>query len=175
MRRDKVHRQTVLLAVGKEVLNPSRTPLETQGICSIGFGFLPNFIRHVKVARSGTADAQLRIHRFQRRGGDLIKFEILSLRACEKALVEIRLVPDFKVPASHLVSSIALNAVHGKTMHQFCPFAVVRRRTSIASPPESNAALASCYIRRKETQFHKWPRPVFQHSVEKVVDVLEVV
>src|SRR5580658_6654727 len=106
MGRDKVDGKIIGVAVIEKVIDPHGAPWNCEGIERLSGRLcrLQCFMIHVEVARGGSAYAKLWVNFLDGLRCHLVQLEVFFLRAAtKKRLIQIRLIPYFKVPLTYLI------------------------------------------------------------------------
>src|SRR6185312_17368564 len=109
-----------------------------------------------RLRRRRAADTQLCIHVLDGGSCYVIKIKISLLLGNAVPKIDVRLVPDFEIPALYFVFPIAIQQMPDKSGHQRGPFLRIFRRRRQGLVPERMRRGISGQFRRHETYFDKW-------------------
>ncbi len=152
VRRDEVHGNLVLRTVSNKGVGP----------CCLG--------------RGGPADAQARAYLFKGACGVIVQLPVSGLLRIARPKIEIRLVPDFKVPLRNLIDAVAVDQVPGELGDEVVPLIpVFGWRDVLLVPERMERVLVRRQFLRHETQFDERTNTVVQQAVINLIDIRKVV
>ena len=152
VRRNEVHGNLVLRAVTDKGVGPGR------------------------LGRGGAADAQARAYCLKGARDVIVKLEVSGLFRIARPKIEIRLVPNFKVPLRDLIDAVAVDEVLGELGDEIVPLIPVFGWRDVLLVPESMKRVlvrGQCF--GHETQFDERTHPVVQQAVVDLIDIRKVV
>src|ERR1700741_4723732 len=112
MRRDEVHRYMVFDTVAYEAIDPSR------------------------LRRGRATHPETGVHGLQRPSRHVVEMIVGLLFWIASPEVEVRLVPDFKIPLRDFIDSVALDKMLCKMRNEVIPLLVARWRRNDRGIPE---------------------------------------
>src|SRR5579871_89271 len=121
------------------------------------------------------ADPQSRANGFQSPSSVIVELEIGGLFGLSRPEINVRLVPDFKVPAGDFIQSITLDKMLRKRPHQIVPTLVIFGRRHNRVIPERMNVLAEGELLWHEADFDERTYSVLEQRIVDLVDIRKVV
>src|SRR3984957_16683650 len=132
-------------------------------------------IRPRRLRRCWAADSQTRIHSLQRLGGHIIQVVVCLFFRIARPEVDIRFVPDFKIPLRDFVDSVPFDKMPRQMGDEFAPLLIVGRRRNDRLVPERIENNLRSTLARNKAQFYEGTHAVLQQSVINLIYVGKIV
>jgi len=105
----------------------------------------------------------------------IVEFPISDLFGVAAPEIEIRLVPDFKIPAADLVDAVTGNEMPREFDDEPVPFAPIFGRRDVRFVPEWMGHIPGGEFFGHETQLHERPHAVGQQAVVNLVHIRKII
>src|SRR5215467_10539953 len=126
--------------------------------------------------RSGrTSYPQSRTDLLERPRSRIIKLVVCLFFRDSRPEVDVRFIPDLKVPAGHFVHAVPINQMTAKVIDKLAPALPILWRRRVGFVPERVQGVGRSKLRRHETELDERANAAVQQSVVDLIDIREVV